>query len=54
MDNIKGKQPLKKYVYSIRLTKEQRDLLKNNEWIKRELDEMILKYLNIYLSERKR
>lgn len=40
---------LKKYVYSIRLTKKQKELLKNNEWIKKELDKLILEYINTYL-----
>ena len=46
----KDKRDLKKYVYSIRLTKSQRDLLKKNELIKKELDKIILDYLNIYLK----
>ena len=45
MDN----KELKKYVYSIRLTKKQKELLKNNEWIKKELDKIILEYINAYL-----
>jgi hypothetical protein len=43
------KKELKKYVYSIRLTKKQKDLLNNNRWIKLELDKMILQYINNYL-----
>ncbi|NOW87974.1 hypothetical protein B0H39_006005 [Clostridium beijerinckii] len=48
MDN---KKELKKYVYSIRLTKKQKELLKNNLWIKNELDKLILEYLNIYINK---
>lgn len=46
----KAKKELKKFVYSIRLTKRQKKLLKENEWIKKELDKMVLDYINIYLD----
>lgn len=42
---------LKKYVYSIRITKKQNNLLKNNKWIKEELDKYIREYLNGFLQE---
>lgn len=45
MDN----KELKKYTYSIRLTKKQKELLKKNEWIKKELDRLILEYINAFL-----
>lgn len=51
MDNKciqKNEKELKKCVYSIRLTKKQKDILKNNVWIKIELDKMVLEYINIY------
>ncbi|MBC2460393.1 hypothetical protein [Clostridium beijerinckii] len=44
------KKELKKFVYSIRLTKRQKELLKKNEWIKKELDKIVIDYLNIYLD----
>lgn len=47
MDDKKEKP--KRYVYSIRLSKEQKDILKRNEWIKKELDKMVLQYINNYL-----
>jgi hypothetical protein len=50
MDN---KRAIKKYVYSIRLTKEQRTLLKNNESIKTDLDKYIIQYLNSFLDDKK-
>lgn len=40
---------LKKFVYSIRLTKAEHQLLKKNEFIKKELDKLIKDYLKIYL-----
>lgn len=43
------KRELKQYVYSIRITKSQRELLVKNDWIKKELDKMVLEYLNNYL-----
>lgn len=44
----KDKKELKKFVYAIRITKRENDLLKKNEWIKKELDSMIRNYLKIY------
>jgi hypothetical protein len=48
---IIDKKELKKFVYSIRITSEQRDLIKNNECIKKELDRMVINYINIYLKD---
>lgn len=44
------KKELKKFVYSIRLTKRQKELLKKNPEIKKDLDKIVLDYLNIYLD----
>ena len=49
MDNKKKKRELKKFVYSIRLTEKQNEVLKKNECIKRDLDQFILQYINSYL-----
>lgn len=49
MVNVRTEQELKRYVYSIRLTKSQKDLLIKNEWIKKELDKIVIDYINIYL-----
>lgn len=54
MDNkkvieFKSKKQLKKYVYSIRINAEQRQLLVKNTEIKKELDKMVIQYLEIYL-----
>lgn len=43
------KTELKRYVYSLRITKSQRELLVKNGWIKKELDKIVLEYLNNYL-----
>ena len=40
---------LKKFVYAIRITKNERDLLKKNLEIKLELDKIVRDYLKIYL-----
>lgn len=55
MDNkkiidINYKKNLKKYVYSIRINAEQRQLLKKNIEIKKELDRIVIDYLEIYLK----
>ena len=47
MEN-KNKKDLKKFVYSIRITKSDKNLLKNNDWIKKELDKIVRDYLKIY------
>ena len=54
MDNkkiieFKSKKQLKKYVYSIRINTEQRQLLVKNTDIKKELDKLVRWYLEIYL-----
>lgn len=46
--NEKQSKELKTDVYSIRLTKKQKEIIKKNKWIKEELDKMVLKYINIY------
>lgn len=53
MEDIKEKQDkkvLKKFVYSIRLTMVEHQLLKKNEFIKKELDQLIKDYLKIYIE----
>lgn len=45
-----GNKNLKKYVYSLRINTEQRQLLKHNPEIKSELDKLVVQYLNIYLK----
>ncbi|MEW9939999.1 hypothetical protein AB2T96_20880 [Clostridium butyricum] len=47
---VKIKKELKKFVYSIRLTKRQKEILKKNTWIKKELDKIVMDYINIYLD----
>jgi len=47
---IKDRKLLKRFVYSIRITKEEKDILKKNEWIKNELDKLVKDYLSIYLK----
>ena len=52
--NIKknlAKKQLKKYVYSLRINTEQRQLLVKNAEIKKELDKLVKWYLEIYLKE---
>ena len=56
MDNkkvidINYKKNLKKYVYSIRINKSQRELLVKNDWIKKDLDKLVRDYLNNYLQD---
>lgn len=38
-------------VYSIRITKEQKEILRNNEWIKKELDKYLLDYLECFVDK---
>ena len=45
-----GKKNLKKYVYSIRINAEQRQLLKRSPDVKKALDRMVIEYLEIYLK----
>ena len=52
MDNKKGKRlnkELKTKVYSLRLTQRQKDVLKKNTWIKKELDKIVVDYINLYI-----
>lgn len=44
----KNKRDLKTSTYSIRITSEQKQLLKKNDWIKEELDKIVRDYLKIY------
>ena len=45
------KNTKKTEVYSIRITKGQKELLRNNEWIKKELDKFLLEYLESFTEE---
>lgn len=47
--NEKQDKELKVDVYSIRLTKKQKEILKRNKWIKEELDKIVLGYINNYI-----
>jgi len=47
MEN-KNKKNLKNNVYSIRITKEQKQILKKNDWIKKDLDKLVRDFLKIY------
>lgn len=52
MDNKyinKDIKELKVAVYSIRLTKREKEILKKNKWIKEELDKLVKDYINTYL-----
>lgn len=42
------KREKKDYVYSIRISKAQRELLKKNEDIKEQLDQMVIDFFEIY------
>ena len=42
------------FVYSLRITKEQRQLLKNNKTIKNDLNNYVRDYLNSFLGENKK
>lgn len=44
----KKNKELKTDVYSIRLTKKQKEIIKKNKWIKAELDKVVLNYINLY------
>ena len=39
------------YVYSIQITKNQRDMLKKNENVKKDLDKIVRDYLNHFTIE---
>lgn len=47
--NEKQEKELKTDVYSLRLTKNQKNVLKKNKWIKEELDKIVIQYINNYL-----
>ncbi len=42
----KGKK--KDYVYSIRINKDQNQLLKKNEWVKKELNQRVLDFFKYF------
>ncbi|WP_205448241.1 hypothetical protein [Clostridium botulinum] len=42
------KKEKKDYVYSIRINKTQRELLKKNQSIKKQLDQMVMEFFEIY------
>ncbi len=42
------KKENKNYVYSIRINKAQKDLLKKNEWIKKQLDQQVWEFFKLY------
>lgn len=44
----KDKKKLKRSVYSIRITDDERQILKKNDWIKRDLDKLVRDFLKIY------
>ena len=41
----------KTYVYSIQITKVQRDMLKKNDDVKKDLDKVVRDYLNHFVIE---
>lgn len=42
------KKEKKNYVYSIRINKTQRELLKKNQSIKEQLDQIVIEFFGIY------
>lgn len=38
----------KRELISIRLTEQQKEIINKNKWIKKELDEMVRNYLNVF------
>jgi hypothetical protein len=44
------RKKLKQFVYSIRITKDENQLLKKNKNIKKELNEIVRQYLEAYLK----
>lgn len=48
MENKRKK--LKQFVYSIRITKDEDQLLKKNKNLKKELNEIVRQYLKAYLE----
>ncbi|GEQ23281.1 hypothetical protein CBU02nite_37870 [Clostridium butyricum] len=51
MRGRKKKENSKNKVISIRLTDEQHEIIKKNEWIKKEIIKQVEEYLNIYLEK---
>jgi hypothetical protein len=49
MENKKEKA--KQFVYSIKITKEENQLLKKNKNLKKELNEIVRQYLKAYLED---
>jgi hypothetical protein len=50
MDKRENENKEKKIsVYSIRLTRKQKEVIKKNKWIKEELDKIVLQYINNYI-----
>jgi hypothetical protein len=49
MENKRKK--LKQFVYSIRITKDEDQLLKKNKNLKKELNEIVRQYLKAYLKD---
>lgn len=49
MENERKK--LKQFVYSIRITKDEDQLLKKNKNLKKELNEIVRQYLKAYLKD---
>ena len=44
----KSRKKLKRSVYSIRITDDEKQILKKNDWIKRDLDKLVRDFLKIY------
>lgn len=49
MENKKRK--INQFVYSIKITKEENQLLKKNKNLKKELNEIVKQYLKAYLED---
>ena len=47
-----NKQLKKDCIYSLRIDKQQMKLLKDNPEIKKEINELVLQYINIYLNKK--
>lgn len=45
------KRKTKQFVYSIKITKEENQLLKKNKNLKKELNELVRQYLKAYLED---
>lgn len=42
----------KNCIYSLRIDKQQMKLLKDNPGIKKEVNELVLQYINVYLNQK--